>query len=1104
MIGNLALALAALTLRYAAPAPDSTAGWEKQSLPLGNGLFGVSVFGDPVNERLQLTHNALLTQKAGKKSGYNLTNALEIRLAFPEGAYEAYERGLDIETGVAWVTYRREGVTYRREYFTSYPDKTLVMQLTASALGKLDFTLRPEIPFLSPFSSEGGDSSIGRRGKVVASGRTLAVDQEFEAFGTRFAGRFDVESDGQVAASGDSLKVSGATTATIRFACDTNYKLATETFMRKIPDKCDRADDPGPRAERILRAAVAKRYRNLRRRHERDFSALMDRVRLELGAEAADEKLTTDQLLAKYAKGEKSAYLEELYFQFGRYLLISASRPGGLPANLQGIWNVHSQPPWTGGYVHNINVQMNYWPAFVCNLAECFIPYAQFNAAFRPSTISYIREYFFDHQIPNPPTWEDAEHLDIWCVGALVSSYHVTEGPGNHSGPGTMGLTTKLFADWYDFTLDRAALEKYGWPTIHGAADFFTRIMIEKDGKVLSKFSASPEQEKRGGGYYHTVGCAFDQQMICENNRDLVRFAKLLGRTDDRVVKTVEQQLDRYDPVLIGESGQIKEYREEKKYGEIGEYKHRHISQLVGLYPGTLINKNHPDWMKAAAYSLTERGDESTGWALAHRLNCWARLGDGDHCHKLLRNLLSKRTYLNLWDAHPPFQIDGNFGATSGIAEMLIQSNAGYIDLLPALPAEWTAKGSFKGLCARGAFTVDCEWRDGRPTRVKVSGPAGAKPDVRFRGEKTAFEYTAAEPAPPAPEASGDELKAFFDETIAAGRIAGVVSVLSDSTGEERFDCAGYADLEAKTPMTPDTVFAIFSMSKPIFGVAMMCAIDEGKISLDDEVSRYLPEFAQAKMKDGSAPKRPVTVRDLCCHISGFRGGYPATNRDIPLREVARRLAAQPLESQPGEKFSYSTGQIDAAAACLEVATGRPFEEYLQAKVLDPLGMKDTTFWPNADQQRRLVKAYTSDDQPVRPAKDDRVEQLKFPKRRKIYPSPGGGMFSTPRDIIKFDEMIAHRGEWKGKRIVSRETFDKVIAVKQTPAGVGDRYSCGCWIHGGWLGHDGAARAGHWASPYTGRSRAFFIQTENRAGQAYNDLMQGWRKITDEMMKKMK
>jgi len=348
----------------------------------------------------------------------------------------------------------------------------------------------------------------------------------------------------------------------------------------------------------------------------------------------------------------------------------------------------------------------------------------------------------------------------------------------------------------------------------------------------------------------------------------------------------------------------------------------------------------------------------------------------------------------------------------------------------------------------------------------------------------------------PAPDGA---LREMLGGYVSAGRIAGVVSVLSDAEYHVTFDCVGFANLEKKTPMTPDTLFAIFSMTKTFLGAAMMCAIDEGKISLDDPVSKYLPEFADVKMKDGSRPKRPLTVRDLTSHVNGFRGGYELVNRDIPMREVARRLAVLPLHTQPGEAFSYGTATIDAAGACLEVALECSFEDYLKAKILVPLGMKDTTFSPSAEQLTRLVSAYSSDDGPLRPAADGCARQLVFPKAKPLCAAPGGGLFSTPRDMIRFSQMLAHHGEWKGKRIISRKTFDTIFAVKQTPANVSDPYTCGSWLYGDWFGHEGAMRTDQRANLKTGHSRVFFIETENRAGSAFFQLKRDWHRECDKV-----
>ncbi len=727
------------------PAEDSITGWERESYPIGNGWFGASVFGGVPDERLQITENSFLTRR-------NLTSALDIRTRFLGDGHSTsnatdYVREVEFDTGIARVAYSCGGVKFRREIFASYPDRVLAVKYAASEKGSLSFDLKLEIPYTHEFGV-GTKAYKGRAGRVAASGRSIEAIQHLQYYNVKFFGFLTLETDGEVVARGDTLEVRGANEATAFFSCGTNYRITPESFVVSDPycvygprgyvvrdartAKKSEIENPDPAvAERVrasVSAAAAKGYEALRTRHVADFSGLMGRAAVRLPDATDVERL----------------------FQFGRYLLVSSSRPGTMPANLQGVWTAHDKSPWGAGYWHNVNVQMNYWPAFTTGLAECFEAYAAFNEAFRPATRGLVERYLAEHDLGEMPSKEESP--DIWIIGTSMYPYEVGEGPVRHSGPGQGGLTTKLFADWWDFTHDEKVLRRHVWPAIHGMADFYCRCVVETNGLFLSKFSASPEQydyrakvEKgKRRPFYQTLGCAFDQQMIWENNNDLLRLAAVLG-TNDAVVARVRRQIGRYDPVQVGESGQIKEYREEKKYGEIGEYHHRHVSQLMGLYPGMLINSDHPDWMAAAKLTLDERGDKSTGWALAHRMLCRARLGDGDHALALLRTMMAERLYPNLWDVHPPFQIDGNFGATAAVAEMLLQSHqpdgkGGFvIDLLPALPAEWASNGSFRGLCARGRLVVDCEWKDGKPVAVTVRAPKGAKPDVRFAGKPVAY-----------------------------------------------------------------------------------------------------------------------------------------------------------------------------------------------------------------------------------------------------------------------------------------------------------------------------------------------------------------------------
>ncbi len=720
-------------LKYNRPAEDSLTGWEKYSLPIGNGYFGASIFGRTDSERIQFTTNTFANVYA--KGG--VSDFAELRLDFGVENPENYQRGLVLEDGYAYTRFQKDGREYRLRYFYSYPDEVFVCRVVLSQ--KTDFNVRLVIPYLGARTVEEG----GRTGEVTAQGNQLKMRGTLPSRELVYEGRVCVCADGEISVLDNALRIYGATEATVYFVAGTSYKLTEEVFL----SGCHKAlgEDPAPYVERTLAQAQSLGAETLFARHVGDYGGLLNRVALDLGGR--EDERDTESLLQSYANGNPEPYLEETYFQFGRHLLICSSRKGSTPASLQGVWSAHDKSPWGSGFWHNINVQMNYWHAFSTNLAETFEAYAAFNQAFRKQAEILASEWV---QEIVPENYVEGQGACGWGIGVASFCYEIS-GPSVHSGPGTGGLTAAMFWDYYDYTRDERILREVTYPAVHGMARFLTKSVRDYDGEYLVCHSASPEQIIGGKWitqaqvppdykpvplkeqpYYHTVGCAFDQQMLYENAKNDLKCAELLGVSDD-LIELEKRQMDGYSPVLIGYSGQIKEYREEKFYGEIGEAKHRHISQLVALSPGTSINGGTPAWQDAAKKTLELRGDEATGWALAHRLCAWARTGEGNRAYALLQKLLSTRTHPNLWDVHPPFQIDGNFGAVSGMTEMLLQSYDGCIELFPALPEAWK-NVRFHGLKARGNVTVSAVLQDGIVQKAEFVAAVNLPLCIKARG----------------------------------------------------------------------------------------------------------------------------------------------------------------------------------------------------------------------------------------------------------------------------------------------------------------------------------------------------------------------------------
>ncbi|MEG0547033.1 MAG: glycoside hydrolase family 95 protein [Oscillospiraceae bacterium] len=754
------------TIKYKAPAQNSARGWERQSLPIGNGYMGMCIFGRYDTERLQFNEKTLwcggpskkrpdyyggnlkgkdkslkkmqeallegdstlakdlTSELVGIEEGYgNYLNFGDILLELNHTNVTDYERGLSISDAVSYVKYKSNGVCFTREHFASFPSNVIASRLTSDKDKALSFKMTLNV------DRDGGDFTFEEN--------AIAVKGTIEDNGLLYYAKVAINTDGTLSAENNTVQVDNASFAEIFLSAGTDYKNEYPSY---------RGDAPYEKVDNNISNAEKLGYEKIKSEHIKDYQSLFNRVTLKLCENKSDAY--TDDLLSKFrnksaSDTEKKSLITTL-FDYGRYLIIGSSRDGSLPANLQGVWNNNNSPAWGSDYHLNVNLQMCYWHTYVSNLAECAVPMLDYMNSLREPGRITAKEYHgivSDNENPEngwvchtqntPFGWTCPGWSFYWGWSPAASSW----------------MMQNCF-EYYSYTMDKEMLKTKIYPMMKENALFWLSNLVynEKQQRWVSSPSYSPEHGPI------SIGNTYEQELVWQLFTDTIKAGEILG-DDESFISRLKDVREKLNSAHVGKWGQLKEWYEEddwykhtflksfayKKHG--CQANHRHASHLLGLFPGEHINRDTKELFDAAKVSLLDRGVTGvgmniSGWGKANRMNLWARLKDGNKAYLMLEALVSKNIATNLWDLHPPYQMDGNCGMTAGVCEMLIYSGKDYIELLPALPDNWQ-KGEVKGLCAKGGYVIDLCWSDGKVQDFTVYSDINDTATIYLNGKKS-------------------------------------------------------------------------------------------------------------------------------------------------------------------------------------------------------------------------------------------------------------------------------------------------------------------------------------------------------------------------------